>query len=285
MQIPVEALNLLMLNVGYAKHNGDWNWKNVYSPFTRIFCVTKGRAWLHLSESTIELKSGHLYIIPAYTMHNYECNEWFEHYYLHVYEAFKSETNMFEFYDFPTEVEATEVDRLLCQMMCQLHPEAQLPASDPTAYDNQTSFSGYVRRYNDMPLYDKMRLRGATLTLFSRFLEHATPKLWTTNERMQKVLQYISAHLYNDIDIDSLAQVACVTKPYLIRLFKQDFGISPLKYINKKKVERAQLLLITEDMPVKDIAYTLGFNDYSYFIRMFKKTTGKTPQVYRDTMR
>ena len=36
MQIPIEALNLLMLNVGYANHNADWNWKNVYSPFTRI---------------------------------------------------------------------------------------------------------------------------------------------------------------------------------------------------------------------------------------------------------
>ena len=285
MQIPIEALNLLMLNVGYAEHNADWNWKNVFSPFTRIFYVTEGRAYLHMHNTSCELRPNHLYIIPPYTMHDYECNEWFSHYYLHVYEAFKAETNAFEFYDFPTEVDGSEVDRLLLDMMCQLHPEAQLPASDPTAYDNQSSFSGFVKRYNDMPLFDKMRLRGATLTLFSRFLEHATPRMWTTNERMQKVLSYINNHICNDIDIDELAEVACVTKPYLIRLFKQDLGSSPLKYINQKKVERAQLLLITEEMPVKDIAYELGFNDYSYFIRMFKKTTGKTPQMYRNTMR
>lgn len=285
MQIPIEALNLLMLNVGFAEHYADWNWKNVYSPFTRIFCVTEGNAKLHLPDTSVLLRPGHLYIIPAYTMHDYECTEHFAHFYLHVYEAFKAETNTFEFYDFPTEVEAGEVDRLLFEMMCQLHPEAQLPASDPTSYDNQTSFSGYVKRYNNMPLFDKMRLRGATLTIFSRFLEHAKPRVWTTNERMRKVLNYVSNHICNDIDIDELAEVACVTKPYLIRLFKQDLGSSPLKYINQKKVERAQLLLITEDMPVKDIAYELGFNDYSYFIRMFKKTTGKTPQMYRNTMR
>ena len=53
----------------------------------------------------------------------------------------------------------------------------------------------------------------------------------------------------------------------------------------KKKVERAQLLLITEDMLVKEVAAALGILDYSYFTRLFKKTTGKTPQEYRETMK
>lgn len=44
MKIPVESLNLLMLNMGYARHHGDWNWKNIQSPFTRIFLVTEGMA-------------------------------------------------------------------------------------------------------------------------------------------------------------------------------------------------------------------------------------------------
>lgn len=285
MQIPLEALNLLMLNVGLAEHDGDWNWQNVFSPFTRIFYVVEGSARLHLADSIHELKPDHLYIIPAYTMHTYECHGRFVHYYLHVYEAFKSETNTFEFYDFPTEVEGGEVDKLLFEMMCNLHPEAKLPTSDPGGYDNQTSFSGFVRRYNDLPLFDKMRLRGATLTIFSRFLEKAQPRIWTFSDRMLKVLDYINKNICNDIDIDQLADVACVTKPYLIRLFKQDFGSSPLQYINRKKVERAQLLLVTDDMPVKDIAYALGFCDHSYFIRLFKKITGKTPQLYRNTMR
>ena len=60
-----------------------------------------------------------------------------------------------------------------------------------------------------------------------------------------------------------------------------DNGTSPLQYINKKKVERAQLLLCTTDMPVKEVAYRIGFNDQSYFIRMYRKVTGTTPQEYR----
>ena len=42
IQIPIESFNLQMLNVGLAHHNGDWNWKDVNSPFTRIFYVTEG---------------------------------------------------------------------------------------------------------------------------------------------------------------------------------------------------------------------------------------------------
>ena len=84
MQMPIESLNLLMLNVGKAQHNGDWNWREVSSPFTRIYYVTKGEAWLHLPKEMIKLRPHFLYIIPAYTLHSYECHSVFEHYYLHV---------------------------------------------------------------------------------------------------------------------------------------------------------------------------------------------------------
>lgn len=281
MQLPIESLNLLMLNVGLARHDNDWNWQGVSSPFTRIYLVTRGRAWLHLTERTVELKVGHLYIVPAYMRHSYECSGVFEHFYLHVYEGFKNETNVFEMYDFPTEVEAEEGDEGLMARMVEAHPEARLPESDPRSYDNTTKFTDYVRRYNALPLWEKMRLRGATLLLFSRFLQKATPRVWTRNERLMKVLEYVHRHIDENIDIGRLAEVACVTKPYLIRLFRLELGVSPLQYVNRRKVERAQLLLVTEDMTVKEVAWRLGFDDHSYFIRLFKKVTGTTPQGYR----
>jgi AraC-like DNA-binding protein len=50
-------------------------------------------------------------------------------------------------------------------------------------------------------------------------------------------------------------------------------------------VERAQLLLFTTNMTIKEVAYTLGFSDQNYFIRMFRKMTGTTPQEYRKRLR
>lgn len=281
MQIPIESLNLQMLNVGFARQDSDWNWQGVNSPFTRIYYVTEGKAWLHVGAQIVELRPGHLYIIPAYTTHSYECHGVFCHYYLHVYEGFKSGNNVMEMYDFPTEVVAGEGDAELFERMCRTYPEAQLPESDPRSYDNTRKFTDYVKRYNSMELWEKMRLRGATLILFSRFIEGAKAKVWTNDERMMRVLAHVHHHIGEDIDVDALAEKACVTKPYLIRLFKRDFGVSPLQYVNRKKVERAQLLLLTEDMAVKEVAYRLGFGDHSYFIRLFKKVTGRTPQEYR----
>lgn len=285
MEIPIESLNLQMLNIGLAKHNGDWNWKNVSSPFTRIFYVTEGQAKLHLPSGAVELKPKHLYIIPAYTIHSYECDGLFTHYYLHVYEGFKKETDVFDFYTFPTEVDSKEDDNIIFKRLCEIYPEVALPGSDPKSYDNTNKFTDYVRRYNEMDLYEKMYIRGCMLILFSRFMHYAQPKVWTNDERLARVLKYIHNNIYDDIDIDNLASVACVTKPYLIRLFSKNLGISPLQYINRKKMERAQLLLITKDMPIKELAYTLGYNDHSYFIRVFKKLIGITPQEYRMTMR
>lgn len=83
------------------------------------------------------------------------------------------------------------------------------------------------------------------------------------------------------MDIDSLSNLSCLSKNHFIRLFKREMKVTPIQYINQKKMEKAQLMLTTQDTPVKDIAYLLGYDNYSYFIRIFKKKLGVTPQEYK----
>lgn len=66
----VERLNLLLLNVGLATHNADWNWKDISNPFTRIYYVTEGNACVILPTGILKLKEDHLYLIPAFTVHS-----------------------------------------------------------------------------------------------------------------------------------------------------------------------------------------------------------------------
>lgn len=285
MDIPIESLNFQMLNVGFARHDGDWNWKNVSSPFTRIYLVKDGCARLYLPEEAVELSPGHMYIVPAHTVHSYACSGKFSHYYLHFYEGYKKETDIFDFYEFPVEVDAEPMDESLLYNMCSRHPEAELPASDPSSYDYMGKFIDYVHRYNALTLDAKLELRGSILLLFSRFVKRAQTRVWTRDKRLAHALDYIHNHIYDTISIDELASVACVTKCHFIRLFVKTVGLPPLQYVNKKKMDRAELMLITEEMPVKEIAYQLGFSDHSYFIRLFKKTTGLTPMAYRNSMR
>ena len=285
IQIPIESMNLMMLNVGFAMHHADWNWQKVSSPFIRIFYVVEGEAMLHLPEEDVRLKPNHMYIIPAYTTHSYECHGLFKLYYLHTYEGFKNEMSLQETYELPTEVSSGNDVEQLFEYICSQQPDARLPEPDPESYDNSSQTSDYVERYQNMALWEKMELRGAMLMIMSHFIREAKPRIWTSDERMKRVLNHIHEHITDEVTIEDLANVACVTKTYFIRLFKQEFGISPVQYINRKKVERAQLLLFTTDKSVKEIAYMLGINDHSYFIRLFRKVAGITPQDYRRQLR
>ena len=281
IQIPIESMNLMLLNVGLAQHNADWNWQNVSSPFTRIYYVIEGEALLHLPKESVRLRPRHMYIIPAYTVHSYECHGVFTHYYLHVYEGFKNNINLLELYKLPTEIEGTEATAKVFEHLCNRLPDARLPHSNPNSYDTSSQTSDYVQRYHNMALWEKMELRGAMLLIMSRFIREAKPRVWTQDERMRKVLEYIHSHTTENIGLETLSDVACVTKSYLIKIFKREFGFSPIQYINKKKTEKAQLLLFTTDKTIKEIAYMLNFADQNYFVRLFKKTTGITPQEYR----
>ena len=129
---------------------------------------------------------------------------------------------------------------------------------------------------------DRVESRGIIFMLLSRFLKDATPKIQVNDDRIQKILLYIKKNITEQIDLDNLAQMNCMSKDHFIRIFKNETGETPMQYITQRKIERAELLLSTETIPVKNIAYSLGFDDHSYFNRLFKKIVGQTPLEYRE---
>ena len=278
----IVQLHLLILNVGLAIHNADWNWRNVNSPFTRLYYVTEGAARILLPTGIQELKPDHLYLVPSFTTHSYLCDTHFVHYYLHIYEDHQSESSILEDFSFPTEIPAGDLELPLIKRLCGINPTMQLPQSDPTSYDNNPTLIKNIIKNKQRTFCDKVESRGIVYQLMARFLKDAQPKTEINDDRIQKVLSYIRKNIYKTIDIDSLAAISCLSKDHFIRLFKKEINNTPLQYINQKKIEKAQLILITDSMPVKNISYLLAYEDHSYFNRLFKKLTGVTPQQYRD---
>jgi mannose-6-phosphate isomerase-like protein (cupin superfamily) len=90
MKQTIDNLHIITLHAGYAEMDKDWNWKNVRSPFARLYYVTEGTAKviIHAKDSqedeTITLRAGHLYFIPPFTLHSNVCEGVFKHYYIHV---------------------------------------------------------------------------------------------------------------------------------------------------------------------------------------------------------
>jgi len=281
MNLQVEQMHPLVLNVGLAVHNADWNWKNVNSPFTRLYYVTEGSAQIELPDGIYTLSPKHMYFIPAFTIHTNICKSNFVHYYLHIYEDHYSDNDWLDHWKFPVEIEATDLDLALFKRLCEINPHMTLQKSDPTTYDNNPTLMQNLIKNRQRAFCDKVESRGVVFQLLSRFFKQGQSKIEMEDNRIAKTVLYIRKHLNEAIELEKLAEISCLSKDHFIRLFKKELGTTPLQYINQKKIEKAQLLLITEELAVKEIAFQLAFEDYSYFNRLFKKITGVTPQEYR----
>lgn len=74
-----------------------------------------------------------------------------------------------------------------------------------------------------------------------------------------------------------LLKKANVDKSYLIRLFKKDFGYSPIEYLIKLRMDHAQYLILNTNLTVNEISRLCGYNTPSFFINQYKKFFGTTP--------
>jgi AraC-like DNA-binding protein len=95
------------------------------------------------------------------------------------------------------------------------------------------------------------------------------------------VLDYIERHLAEEITLEDLARIAHFEKTYLITRFKEIWGLSPMKYVNTMRIERAKALLRHTDKSITEIAYETGFGSIHYFSRYFKDTVGVSPNEFR----
>jgi transcriptional regulator GlxA family with amidase domain len=95
------------------------------------------------------------------------------------------------------------------------------------------------------------------------------------------ILLYIQNNLKRDIKVEELADMACFSKDHFSKVFKSITGMAPCDFIIRKRIERAQFLLLTTELGQNEIIEQTGFKSASYFSRIFKKYTSYTPAKYR----
>lgn len=280
MTIPTHSLTVL--NLGFAQTIHHWGNRDISSPFLRIYYVRKGHALLHLPTGDIPVEEGRMYLMPSYMPHAYNCEPAFEFYYLFVMIPQGERASIFDTYDFPFSVKANHATQLLFENYCNLYPQLNLPTLSAEDFDKHPSYRNYVEAYRHMDDYEQLQLHGLVEIILSYFVKHAKPRLIVKDERIARLLDYISTHLSEPITVSRLADIACLTESHLVKAFRKGMGITPLQYIIQKKIQHSQSLLLGTNMPVREIADAVGFSDASYFIRLFKKNIGYTPQEYRE---
>lgn len=100
--------------------------------------------------------------------------------------------------------------------------------------------------------------------------------------KLQKIIDYISAHLEEDISLGELAEEVGLSQSHFSTLFRHSTGKSPYKFLTRQRIDRAQRLLLETDMSIAEIADSVGFCDQSHLSRHMKRILGVSPRKLRQ---
>lgn len=272
---------LILLHIGRIEMNADWNFNNLCSPFLRIYYVEHGQAEVTMNKKTYQLSPGHLYMIPPFVRHSDHCNGPFTHYYLHILDQQIQKNNIYEQNYFPFELNAEIYDLHLFKRLVELNPDGFLKHSAPSSYDNSQTTIQVIQRFAQHTQKEQYEMEAIMMMFISRFYRQSVTINETNDSRVLRVQQYILQHISESLPLDDLAEMVGVCKDSLIRIFKRETGMTPVEYILNKRIEKAQIALLTQPSSMHDIAIQLGFGNQSYFASLFKKMMGITPLQYR----
>jgi YesN/AraC family two-component response regulator len=105
---------------------------------------------------------------------------------------------------------------------------------------------------------------------------------WASYTLFERVSNFIHEYYYQSLTISSLAEQHNVNRNRLSYVFRKHAGMGPAEYLLKYRINMAQKMLFTSDVPVQQIAQTVGIADPFYFSRVFKKQFGVSPTEYRE---
>lgn len=114
-------------------------------------------------------------------------------------------------------------------------------------------------------------------------VEHETVGMQEHNARMIK--NYIDDNYFNKITVLDISEKFHLSKNYIRNLFVKYYDVSPKKYIQNKRMERAKTLLLETDISISTVALSVGYDDALLFSKMFSKYFSVSPQKYREQNR
>lgn len=145
-------------------------------------------------------------------------------------------------------------------------------------------FQSIIANENEPSLNSKLEQKADILKLISYYIKSSDKTSVDLNydNRIAYVISYIENNLSKNLTIEELSDILHFHPSYFIRFFRAATGVTPLTFIQQKRISLAQRLLLDKNMSIQDISATAGFSNPHYFSHYFKKATGLTPSEYRS---
>ncbi|MET3501250.1 AraC-like DNA-binding protein [Mucilaginibacter rubeus] len=278
--------SLSLLNTDYVKLDAKWNYKNVISPYHRIYFIDGGDGVIEDREKSLRLEAGYLYIIPSYTLCNLSCESFLSQYFVQFFEESTDGSSLFGNNHFVYKVATREIDILNFKRLVDLNPGRGLDRSDdPRIYEKHSYYQKY-QALNELQSHsDFIETQGILLQLSSRFSKPEITYKESAGNLSIKILEavrFISINLHQNLSIRFLANRCHCNTNYFSRIFEQQMGIRPQAYIIDKRMERAKHMITSGSLSFSEIAERTGFGSLASFSKKFKLETGHSPRNYKN---
>ncbi|MCC8105625.1 MAG: AraC family transcriptional regulator [Clostridiales bacterium] len=245
-----------------------------------IICVNQGELVLMVEGETHVGRAGDVFFINPKQVHQLVLEQQNSSYFSFVFDP--------EWLDFRQTdyVQHTILNPLKDKLGFPLKVSSEQSCHKILLRDLLTIKQIYVMQPDSYRLMIKIQLYKILLLLESNQLfvpvNSAIPVNHTqTTIRIRELTDYISAHYQEHISLEQGADIMHMSPKYFSSFFAKTFLVSFTQYINHYRIDQACILLKTTDLPVMDVAFETGFENFSYFIRKFKEIKGCTPKEYR----
>ena len=280
----LNSLDLKVLAVQRTEAGRWWNFKNVISPFSRLWLVLDGRAVVTHHDRQFALRPGQLHLVPAFAVHDCACSSHFNHYHLHFAARLPTGLDLFSLLDCDYQREAPAEALTLFQRLEKIYPDRKLPCFDPGREEYKRFPALTEQSEGPAGPLDGFEARGVLTLLVAQFIKSARNHEGVharATRQFLAVQEFIHSHMRQKIGLADLARVAGLNPTYFSDQFKRVVGVRPLDYLMRRRIERAQYLLLTSQASVKEIADAVGITDPAYFSRVFHRLCRASPSGYR----
>ena len=244
----------------------DKNWRGyqVRPPFSSIGLIRGGTGTIIVNGQEMHPIKDQLYLIPAHSTltHFNDGTQPYLKYFCH-FNIKLHDMELFDIINIPlcVTLEDSSVAAKLFENMIAAHQEK-----------NITSLIKAKQYMMDLVCFYLDCCSGPEISLIEN----------TSDTAINKAISYAEAHLDRPVSVAEMAEIAGYHPSHFTKLFRKRFGVSPARFIIRKKTHFAMEQLSATVKPIADIAEAMGFSSQFYFCSFFKKQTGMTPSEYRQ---
>jgi AraC-like DNA-binding protein len=258
-----DSLGLAVYNCGFQRCDPGHSWGPAVRDHYLIHYITAGKGWYDSGKKRYELTAGDGFLVVPSSVVSYRADDedpWEYHW---------------------VGFNGTDANRLVS--LAGLTQETPIfhYRRDGLYRDKLLN----IYRLNGAGPSDEVRMQAELLLFLAALIDNAdTPEHPHRSgyEYVKKSLRFIDYNYSRDIDVDDIAANAGISRSHLYRLFMQHLSIPPNEYLTRYRIQKACVLLKSQNLSVGEAAYSTGFSDQLYFSRVFKKYKGVPPSRWSE---